>query len=479
MVLLSRADLGAVGFLVNFLFPNVAPEYRLVHRLARDVSVQISGCVVTFHSGFRGNLVINAENRWIANSLAALSGPGVSRAMMAPAGSDGPGLVAAHLETLLLHQMLEYVWMSGGVELAAITALSPGFKFFDEPLCLQSPMKLSRFAYLRLDGLVMVLESPEAHCRFELTCRETMRWVGAFAQAIQPANLLMHGAQQLLEFAGLLWKTGFLERTDVEEPPSRGSWEFQDLLFHWRSRAGRSSGPQCATYRFLGDLDSPPAVKPAMSNACIRLPVPINEEPGMSLIDAIENRRSVREQGQEPVRLDQIARLLFHSARVKAQFPGEYQELVLRPVPAAGAIHEIEFYVAVGKCQGLEGGLYHYHSGEHCLYRLPSAETHVSALLQDAALAWAKPEDPPEVLIVLASRLPRMAWKYEGIAYRLSLLNAGVIIQSLYLLATEMNLACSAIGGGDSATFAAATGLDPYEETSIAEFAVGSRAPDT
>ena len=51
----------------------------------------------------------------------------------------------------------------------------------------------------------------------------------------------------------------------------------------------------------------------------------------------------------------------------------------------------------------------------------------------------------------------------------------GAAIQSLYLLATEMGLACSAIGGGDSGLFAAATALDPLVETSVAEFAVGSR----
>ena len=79
-------------------------------------------------------------------------------------------------------------------------------------------------------------------------------------------------------------------------------------------------------------------------------------------------------------------------------------------------------------------------------------------------MAMAQPDNPPQCLVILASRLPRLAWKYEGIAYRITLMNAGVIIQSLYLVATEMGLACSAVGTGDSAAFAAATGLDPSKK---------------
>jgi SagB-type dehydrogenase family enzyme len=218
-----------------------------------------------------------------------------------------------------------------------------------------------------------------------------------------------------------------------------------------------------------------------MSETSINLPVPPADEPrakSQSFIEIIENRRSIREQGRQPLVLEHLARLLYFTARIKQRLPGDSQELLLRPAPAAGAIHEIEFYLAIGQCQGVNRGLYHYHAKERALYRLPTSEHTLSVLLDVAAVSWRKPHDPPQVLIILASRVPRIAWKYEGIAYRLSLLNAGVIMQTLYLLSTEMRLACSAIGGGDSSVFATATGQDPLAETSIAEFAVGSLAED-
>jgi len=188
----------------------------------------------------------------------------------------------------------------------------------------------------------------------------------------------------------------------------------------------------------------------------------------------MERRRSRREQGEHPIKLAQIARLLYHTVRVQERLAGDYQELLLRPVPAAGAIHEIEVYALVERCQGLDAGMYHYHPEEHALYRLAAATGPTDALMAEAAATWDRPDDPPQVLLILASRIPRLSWKYEGIAYRLSLPNARTIIESLYLLAAEMGLACSALGGGDSSVFAEATGLPSFEETSIAEFAIGS-----
>ena len=45
-------------------------------------------------------------------------------------------------------------------------------------------------------------------------------------------------------------------------------------------------------------------------------------------------------------------------------------------------------------------------------------------------------------------------------------------MQTLYLVATALGLAPCANGTGDSALFEALTGLSPFEETAIAEFAL-------
>jgi SagB-type dehydrogenase family enzyme len=79
-----------------------------------------------------------------------------------------------------------------------------------------------------------------------------------------------------------------------------------------------------------------------------------------------------------------------------------------------------------------------------------------------------------KVLIVIAARFQRVSWKYESIAYSLILKNVGVLLQTMYLIATSMDLAACALGGGDSEEFAKLAGLDPLVETSVGEFVLGS-----
>ena len=46
----------------------------------------------------------------------------------------------------------------------------------------------------------------------------------------------------------------------------------------------------------------------------------------------------------------------------------------------------------------------------------------------------------PQVLITVAARFGRISWKYSSLAYALILKDPGVLIQTLYLMATEMGL---------------------------------------
>jgi hypothetical protein len=61
-------------------------------------------------------------------------------------------------------------------------------------------------------------------------------------------------------------------------------------------------------------------------------------------------------------------------------------------------------------------------------------------------------------------------WKYQGMAYALILKDLGALLQTMYLVATAMNLAPCALGSGDTDLFAEATGLNPLEEASVGEF---------
>jgi SagB-type dehydrogenase family enzyme len=208
------------------------------------------------------------------------------------------------------------------------------------------------------------------------------------------------------------------------------------------------------------------------------------DDPSLAWVQA--QRRSIREfDAARPITDRQLGEFLFRVARVtgyreeEVSTPGGpvRQDFAGRPYPAGGGLYELELYAVIQACNHLAPGLYHYDPAGHRLIRLRERTPEVAALLRDAAESTATPEDTLQVLLILAARFPRLAWKYESIAYALTLKHVGVLFQTMYLTATAMGLAPCAIGGGDADLFARAAGTDYYAETSVGEFLLGNPRP--
>ena len=85
---------------------------------------------------------------------------------------------------------------------------------------------------------------------------------------------------------------------------------------------------------------------------------------------------------------------------------------------------------------------------------------------------------PPQILITIAARFDRVSWKYSSIAYSLILKDVGVLIQTLYLMATEMGLGGCAIGSTNIDLFAKMTGIEFHVEGPVGLFALGRGTRD-
>lgn len=451
----------------------------LYHRFAADVrAVQREGTRLTLDIPAWKPLTFAVPTPGIADAIVALKGDGATldglRAIAKNGADAPPGRgIDYYLERLRRARVLEWVGRDGADDLVRLESLTAGYGPSDAELPAH-PLTLSRFAYLRRDGGALVLESPETPCRATLHASglDVLRWL---------ADGRPHSAAPALRaLLTVLWQAGFMEPAEGDEPPERAVWEFHDRLFHVASRGGRDAVALGGTYRFKGHFPAPPAIKPATSPE--RIALPATDVAGVakrsdSLAAIMDRRRSLRDFGATPLGLEQLSEFLHRVARITRTFDTGDQELMSRPYPSGGSIYEIEFYLAVGACEGLAPGLYYYRGQEHALEPLPGTAAAADKLRRDSAMAMGQPEQPPHVLVVLAARFPRFAWKYEAMAYRLILMNAGVIIQTMYLVATDMGLAGCANGSGNSAHFAAATGLDPLTETSVGEFALGARDP--
>ena len=82
----------------------------------------------------------------------------------------------------------------------------------------------------------------------------------------------------------------------------------------------------------------------------------------------------------------------------------------------------------------------------------------------------------PQILITIAARFGRVSWKYSSIAYALILKDVGVLMQTLYLMATDMGLGGCAIGSTNIELFAKMTGLEFHVEGPVGQFALGRGA---
>lgn len=370
--------------------------------------------------------------------------------------------------------------------LATPRAIAPGCKYV-----------LSRFAYLHRVGDETVLESPLAHARVVLNDFRAAALVGALTSAAtaeeiarRTAIISMDEATALLSLllrAGMLAEAKDDGRPGEDDDPALQAWEFHDLLFHARSRRGRCDAPYGATWRLAGRHEPPPALKPPPAGASRELARPDQarlerEDPPLARV--MEQRRSLREFDAEcPISDRQLGEFLFRVGRVKSCREQELataagpirMEFASRPYPGGGGLYELEFYVAVNACANLDRGLYYYDAARHRLIQLAGQTEAVRGLLRDTAESAGISEDEVQVLLTLTTRFPRLAWKYESLAYALTLKHVGVVMQTMYLVATAMGLAPCAVGGGDSDLFAAAAGIDYYSETSVGEFLLGSR----
>ena len=367
---------------------------------------------------------------------------------------------------------------------------------------IDGPWRLSRFAHVRREADDLVLDSPLCPGRVVVHDPRVLLVLHVLGDAVSAATVRERVASQGVELPGpaidrlllLLAVAGMISPAGAggllaEDDGALRFWEFHDLVFHTESRTARPDRLLGATFRFAGKVDPPPACKPVRPEGGVPLHVP--DIDALARLDrpftsVYETRSSVRSYGSTPIALEQLGEFLYRVARVTSRErrdidgpAGRYAfEVARRPYPSGGALYELELYVAVRRCDGLAAGGYYYDPVGHRL--VPETEAGAAdlhRLCERAGWATGIPPEEVQVLFAVAARFPRVAWKYSAIAYSVVLKNLGALYQSMYLVATAMDLAPCAVGSGDWEAFARAFGRPTYDETSVGEFLLGSRPP--
>ncbi len=177
----------------------------------------------------------------------------------------------------------------------------------------------------------------------------------------------------------------------------------------------------------------------------IELPVP-SLDGGVSVEDAINKRRSVREFTDQPLSIADLSQCVWSAQGITGS-DGK------KVVPSAGAVYPVTLYVVVGVIENLSAGLYRYEPNRHTLEAIRAGE--LRAQLRDAAL-----EEQPWIgqaasILVIAADIAKASSAFQqqppagqrGLRY--IYMEVGAIAENVYLQGQTIGVGVVFIGGFD------------------------------
>jgi len=395
---------------------------------------------------------------------------------------------------LARHGLLEYSLRHSrsGEDLVVIEPQVPDY-WPEMPLLRDTDaLVLSRFAYMRRRGNEIVLESPRAGALFRLCNSKIATALVTLSTPQQVKRLRRQDEFPGIELLGLLVDCQILFKPETASDRGLRSdegddnlvlWDFHDLVFHTRSTEGRHANPLGGVYPHARAISPLPAARSPWPGKKIILHKfsAASSKTISPVASLLRQRHSTRNfDDQRPVTLEELSRFLDGTALTLSHVTRGLQlddesptvTYAVRPYPSAGACYELELYLTVDKCDGLSRGFYHYDADEHALVSIEVRSSELEAVLMRAAFAMGAPA-APQILITIAARFGRVSWKYSSIAYALILKDVGILMQTFYMMATDMGLGGCAIGIANIDLFAKMTGIEFHVEGPVGQFAIG------
>lgn len=230
--------------------------------------------------------------------------------------------------------------------------------------------------------------------------------------------------------------------------------------------------PYLETSDQVKGLPQPPfELPPNKEGEIIDLPNPKNVNgKQIPLSDAINQRSSIRTYSNSPLSLEELSYVLWCMQGVK--------EVINRPatsrtVPSAGARHCFELFFLVNNVEGLRPGLYRFLAIDHKIQRVNEeqdiAERITQACLNQRFILTSS------VTFVLTAVRYRMMWRYTERGYRYMHLDAGHVMQNLYLCAEEISSGVCAIAAFNDDKLNTELGIDGVEQFAIYIGTIGKR----
>ncbi|WP_054857575.1 SagB/ThcOx family dehydrogenase [Vulcanisaeta sp. JCM 16159] len=194
----------------------------------------------------------------------------------------------------------------------------------------------------------------------------------------------------------------------------------------------------------------------------------------MAVSNAVTIRRSAEDFIDEPISIDDLATILFLGLGITGwtQAYG-LDKYPLRAYPSAGALQPIEAYPVINNVTGLREGLYHYDPFNHALEIIKLGR--FNSLMVDLALGQDHVSRASAV-VILTAFYSRTRWKYWKRALRYVLIDAGAVMENMYIAATGLELGVRAVGAFYDEELCGFLGIDCIEEFPVLLMLIGKEA---
>jgi SagB-type dehydrogenase family enzyme len=195
--------------------------------------------------------------------------------------------------------------------------------------------------------------------------------------------------------------------------------------------------------------------------------------PAVDVVEAIQNRISVRDYSADPMTMNELSLLLWCTQGIKRVIP---KVVALRNVPSAGARNAFETFLLINNVEGLESGLYKYVALKHELLKIRTGND----LGSEFALVCDEQDHVKNSNVTFFwTAVPhRMTWSYAERGYRYLFIDAGHVCQNLYLTAEKLDLGVCAIGHFDDDRLNSMLGIDGIEQFAVYAATVGKKAEE-
>jgi SagB-type dehydrogenase family enzyme len=217
----------------------------------------------------------------------------------------------------------------------------------------------------------------------------------------------------------------------------------------------------------------PPPLQKACPAETVRVNLPdgataLKQLAGLSVAEAIQCRKSVRNYTKDPLSLETISALLWATQGVREVLSSA---CALRTVPSAGARHAFETYLAVDRVDDLCSGLYRYLPFDNQLAQL-RLDSNIGLKAASACLGQFFVADA--VVTIFWTAIPeRMEWRYGMAAHKVIAIDVGHVCQNLYLACTALHAGTCAIAAYDQGACDRLLDVDGKEEFTVYISAVG------